>query len=226
MSGTKAHTRRDSKQMAAVPPRLASQTRVRSPVQRQEEVAGPPSTLPPPPFAHEVGVVGLEWWLEAHMGIVAEITWLEQLLEGGDAGAHASTLQLLSAHAEAVRDALYELYCDAADERLAPMLGSGALLEQHVRCCYAWCGRVVSMLGNLVHGLRSEAGPDWPLAKTGFRSAAVMYVGPSEALRAAVKALAIDTSSPTEPLRGLPADLEVLFEVTERLQGALAKRFA
>jgi hypothetical protein len=41
-----------------------------------------------------------------------------------------------------------------------------------------------------------------------------------------VKSLGIDTSSPTEPLRGLPADLEALFEVTERLQGALAKRFA
>ncbi len=228
MSGTKAHTRRDSKQIAAVPSRLASQTRVRSPLlphQVPEEV-GPPSTLPPPPFSHEVAVVGLEWWLEAHMGVVADVAWLEQLLEGGEPGAHDATLQLLSAHADAVRDALYELYCDAADERLAPLIGSGAPLEQHVRCCYAWCGRVVSMLGNLVQGVRSEAGPDWALAKTGFRSAAVMYVGPSEALRSAVKSLGIDTSSPTEPLRGLPADLEALFEVTERLQGALAKRFA
>ena len=130
------------------------------------------------------------------MGVVGELAWLEQLLEGGEAGAHDATLQLLSAHADAVRDALYELYCDAADERLAPLIGSGALLEQHVRCCYAWCGRVVSMLGNLVQGLRSEAGPDWALAKTGFRSAAVMYVGPSEALRVAVRSLGIDTRAP------------------------------
>jgi hypothetical protein len=223
MPPTKARVRRDSKGIAAVPPRIASQTRVRS-VQREEE-AGAPSTLPPPPFSHEAGVVGLEWWLEAHMELVAELAWLEQVLEGGAGGPHAPTMQLLSGHAGAVRDALYELYCDAADKRLSSLVGSDALLEQHVRACYAWCGRVVAMLGGLVHGLRSEVGPDWGLAKKGFRSASAMYVGPSTRLRAAVTALAIDTTNLTEPLRNLPSDLEVLFYATETLQGSLAQRF-
>jgi hypothetical protein len=223
MAANKVNTRRDSRQMPAVPPRLASQTRVRSPVQREE--ASPPSTLPPPPFEHEVAVVGLEWWLEAHMEVVGELALLEQLVDGDEGSPHASTMQLLTAHAEAVRDALYELYCDAADPRVAPLLGSDAPLEQHVRCCYAWCGRVVAMLGALAHGIRSEAGPDWALAKKGFRSASVMYVGPSQRLRAAVQGLAIDSANPTEPLRNLLADLDAMFHANEQLQNTLAKRF-
>ncbi len=222
MAANKVNTRRDSKQLPALPPRLASQTRVRSPLQREE--ASPPSTLPPPPFVHEVAVVGLEWWLEAHMEVVGELAWLEQLVEG-DEGPHASTMALLTAHAEAVRDALYELYCDAADPRVTPLLGSDALLEQHVRCCYAWCGRVVAMLGALAHGVRSEAGPDWGLAKKGFRSASVMYVGTSPRLRAAVQGLSIDSANPTEPLRNLLADLDAMFHANEHLQSTLAQRF-
>jgi hypothetical protein len=227
MTGKKAPVRRDSKQIAAIPPRLASYTRVRSPVvpYGAQEEASAPSTLPPPPFSHEAGVVGLEWWLEAHMEIVGQLAVLEQLLDVGDAGMHGRTMELLAGHVEAVRDALYELYCDAADERLAPLLEPGALLGQHVRCCYAWLGRVVALLGTLVQGMRSEAGPDWGNAKTGFRSASVMYVGPSDSLRIAVMILSIDTTSPTEPLRNLPADLEALFAVNERLQSVLATRF-
>lgn len=223
MPATKTYVRRDSKSIA-VGPRIASQTRVRSPVHRAEE-AGPPSTLPPPPFSHEAGVVGLEWWLEAHMGVVGELAWLEQRLEAGDAGAHAPPLHLLAAYTETVRDALYELYCDAADPRLAALLGPDAALEQHVRCCYAWCARVVALLGTLVTGLHSESGPNWGLAKTGFRGASAMYVGPSDTVAGAVAALGIDTNSPTEPLRNLPADLAALFEAAEQLQKALANRF-
>lgn len=227
MPPPKPNTRRDSKQIPAVPPRLASYTRVRSPLNVDGSVdeAGAPSTLPPAPFAHEIAVAGLEWWLEAHMGLVAELAWLEQLLETGEEGAHGATLRRLSANAEAVRDALYELYCDAADPRVTPLVTSGAVLEQDVRCAYAWCGRVVAMLGTLVNGLRSEQGPDWCLARTGFRSAQVMYVGPSAEVRAAVGGLAIDTTNPTEPLRNLPADLETLFAEMQELQSALAKRF-
>ncbi len=228
MPANKVHQRRDSKAIAAVPPRLASQTRVRSPVQR--EGASPPSTLPPPPFSHEVGVVGLEWWLEAHMEVVAELAWLDPMLETGEGdealATHLSTLRLLAEYAESVRDALYELYCDAADPRLSPLLGPDAPLEQHVRCCYGWCGRVVAMLAGLVQGVRSAAGPDWVLAKKGFRSASLTYVGASPRLRTAVQALAIDAANPTEPLRHVLRDLETLFVATEQLQGTLVKRFS
>jgi hypothetical protein len=173
----------------------------------------------------ETRVAGLEWWLEAHMDVVGELAWLEQRLEMGDGGAHAPAMYLLLGDTEAVRDALYELYCDAADPRMARLLGAGAPLEQHVRCSYAWCGRVVSLLASLVQGLQSEEGPDWAAAKASFKGASDMYVGPSEGLTAEIRALAIDTASPTEPLRNLPADLSLLFEVSERLQRALTDRF-
>ena len=121
------------------------------------------------------------------MEVVAELAWLEPMLETGEGDAalatHLSTLRLLAEYAESVRDALYELYCDAADPRLSPLLGPDAPLEHHVRCCYGWCGRVVAMLAGLVQGVRSEAGPDWGLAKKGFRSASLTYVGASPRLR-------------------------------------------
>jgi hypothetical protein len=242
MAANKASTRRDSRSLPSTPPpRLASYTRVKSPLQRTDErteidePAAPPSTLPPPPFSHEMSVQGLEWWLEAHMGLAADLAWLQQLLDADLEGespeawrrvaAHADTVRRLGAHADSVRDALYELYCDASDDRVGGLLGSGAPLEQHVRCIYEWCRRVLAMLGALVNSLRA-GGPDWAVAKSQFRSASAMYVGRSEALRAAIAELAIDTSSPVEPLRTLPGDLEVLFDVTGELQGALSKRFA
>jgi len=139
MTGKKAPVRRDSKQIAAIPPRLASYTRVRSPVvpYGAQEEASAPSTLPPPPFSHEAGVVGLEWWLEAHMEIVGQLAVLEQLLDVGDAGMHGRTMELLAGHVEAVRDALYELYCDAADERLAPL---ALKTSQRIRLQRRWPG--------------------------------------------------------------------------------------
>jgi hypothetical protein len=160
------------------------------------------------------------------MGLAAELAWLEQLLEIGEGEAHAATLRTLTEQVEAVRDALYELYCDAADVRVTPLVAAGAGLEQHVRRTYAWCGRVVAMLGALLNGLRSEQGPDLRLAKNGFRSVQGLYPGPSDAVRAAVRSLALDTTNPTEPLRNLPRDVEGLFADTAALESALAKRFS
>ena len=217
--------RRDSQQLAAVSPRTASYMRVKSPSQ-PDEGALPPSTLPPPPFGHEGDVTVLEWWLDAHMGLASEVAWLEQLRETGHGGAHADTVRHLVSQVEGVRDALYELYCDAADERLAPLVPAGAALEHHVRATYRWCARVVALLAMILNGLRSEAGADWTAIKVGFRDAAGRYVGPSEALRDAARGLALDTSNPTEPLRNFPQDLEALFTATEALQVTLAARFA
>lgn len=229
MAATKSNVRRDSKQMAAVPARTASNVRLRSPLHRDEGLedgAAPPSTLPPAPFANEEDVRGLEWWLDAHMALASQLTWLEQVLESGGPTAGTSTVRLLVTQAEAVRDALYELYCDAADPRLSSLVEPGAALERHVAGSYAWCSQVVDLLGQLAGGLRTAAGVDWSTIKSGFRAASATYVPPSDGLRESVRALALDTRNPVEPLRHLPRDLEALFAAAQELHAALAPRFA
>ena len=229
MASTKSPARRDSKRLAAAQNRTSSYTRFKSPFLRPGEGPDgppPPSTLPPPPFEHEALVQGVEWWLDAHMGLASGLAWLDQLLDGGASGAFAATVRGLAAQAEAVRDALYELYCDAADERLRDWTGPGAPFEAQVRGSYAWCASVVTLLGAITNGLRTEGGPDWSAAKALFRDVERKYMRPSQALKDAMSALQLDTNNPVEPLRNLPRDLGRLFMESEALQGALAARFA
>jgi hypothetical protein len=211
---------------SSAPPRTASYTRLLR-VDEEAAGAGAPSTLPPPPFARETSVVGLEWWLDAHMGLASGLLWVGQLLDTVPEGdAHGETVRRLAAHTEAVRDALYELYCDAADDRAAPLVGRGTPLEQHVRGSYGWCVRVVGLLATVTNGLRAESRPDWIIAKGEFRAATNHYpVVPAE-LREAIRALPIDFTSPIEPLRNLPNDLDQLIAATQELQAMLGKRFA
>jgi hypothetical protein len=171
-------------------------------------------------------VQGLEWWLDAHMGLASGLAWLDQMLAEGLDGAFAATVRGLAAQAEGVRDALYELYCDAADERLRDWIEPGAPFEAQVRGSYAWCASVVTLLGAITNGLRSEGGPDWSAAKALFRDVEGQYGRPSQKLREAMGALQLDTNNPIEPLRNLPQDLGRLFMESEALQGALAARFA
>jgi hypothetical protein len=206
--------------------RTSSYTRVKSPLR-----GGDPrvlSTLPPPPFESEIEVPGLEWWLSAHVGLASELLCLEQMLEAiPEGGAHVETMRRLVGHAEAVRDALYELYCDAADERVAHLIGPKAALEDRVRVSYAWCTSVVGVLASVTSGLRArgDAGPDWSATKAAFRSAEGLYRERSGELRDAVRSLPIDFASPIEPLRNLPSDLDQLFSSVEELHTTLAKRF-
>jgi hypothetical protein len=211
-------------QSPAAPPRSSSYTRIRLDDPASE--SGAPSTLPPPPFWNETSVAGLEWWLDAHMGLASGLLWVAHLLDTvleGDA--HAETMRRLVAHTDAVRDALYELYCDAADGRMAPLLGRGAALEHYVRGSYAWCVRVVGLLATVTNGLRGEAGPDWAVAKAEFRASTGHYPTVPPMLRDLLRSLPIDFASPTEPLRNLPLDLEQLVAAMIELQGTLAKRF-
>jgi hypothetical protein len=190
-----------------------------------------PSTLPPPPFESEVEVPGLEWWLSAHLDIASELLWLDSLLDAvPEPDPHVDTVRGLAGQTAGVRDALYELYCDAADERLAPLTGEGGALEARVRVCYAWCMRVAGLLAGITSRLRAPGGmePDWAEAKAEFRHAEALDVARSSELRGlrdAVRALPIDFSSPVEPLRNLPRDLEQLFAALDAAQKALAARF-
>jgi hypothetical protein len=229
MAAIKPLVRRDSKQMPATPGRVDSHVRVRSPLNRQEDVldgGSGPSTLPPAPFHHETAVPELEWWLDSHMTLVSRLASLEMLLGAWSEGqAHVETMRKLAADAEAVRDALYELYCDAADDRLESALGPRDAFGEHVRGAYAWCGRVVALLVAIARGLRTPAGPEWTAVKLSFREASEVYPAPSAELRVAIAELAIDTGSPVEPLRHLSKHVDSLFSVTDTLHLALAKRF-
>jgi len=228
MVANKAKASRDSARFRQAP-RTTSHTRFKSPTQREDEStagSGAPSTLPPPPFETEVAVRALEWWIDAHMALASELLWLQQLLDAPTEGdLHRQTVGALTARVEAVRDALYELYCDAADDRMAPLLGPEAALERYVRDCYAWCARVVGLLASVMGGLRSEGGPDWAGAKAEFRLAAAQYLVLSPLDLAAARALSIDFGSPVEPLRNLPEDLDRLVAAVRELHATLEKRF-
>lgn len=227
MASTKEKTANVEADASVEKSRPSSHTRFKSPRSVGSDPHAP-STLPPPPFESEAEVPRLEWWLTAHMGLASELLWLEQLLDTlPEGGPHTGTMLRLVSHVEAVRDALYELYCDAADERMAPLLGPDAVLETRVRLSYAWSTRIVGVLAAITSGLRArgEAGPDWAAARTGFRLAEGFYPQPSGELRDAVRSLAIDCGSPIEPLRNLPQDLEQLFATIEALHFTLEKRF-
>ncbi len=228
MPSSKAKTSKTDPNRAVETARPASYTRFKSPLRSGGVDPHAPSTLPPPPFESEAEVPALEWWLTAHMGLASELLWLEQLLEGAPEGdAHLETIRRLVTHVEAVRDALYELYCDAADERLMPLVAGAAPLESFVRLSYAWCKSVVGLLAAMTYDLRArgDAGLDWPAAKAGFREAEALVPKPAPGMRDAVRALPIDFTSPIEPLRNLPQDLEQLFASIEALHSTLAKRF-
>ena len=163
------------------------------------------------------------------MGLASGLAWLEQLLDTAPEGdAHAETVRTLAAHAEAVRDALYELYCDAADDRrLAPLVAPGTLLERQVAGSY-WLVRPRG--GTPRHGdqrvARAAAGPDWAAAKAEFRSRRSTTRSRSRRCGRSSWRLDVDFTSPIEPLRNLPAHLDELFAATEELQSTLATRFA
>ena len=60
--------------------------------------------------------------------------------------------------------------------------------------------------------------------KKEFQQAAALYPAHRSVLRQAVRGLPIDFTSPIEPLRNLPQDLEQLLASTEELHAVLQKR--
>jgi hypothetical protein len=214
-----------------------SGTRVKAILQRSEPHLRAPSTLPPPPFETEAEVPGLEWWLGAHMALaadllclplVADLLCLPPLVESGPEAheAHAMAVRQLSQLCDAVRDALYELYCDAADPRAAELSGLLAALEPPVRDTYAWCASVVAFLTWIAGELRSETGLDWSAAKVRYRELAAKRPQADDRPRALVASSPIDFASPVEPLRNLLANLDNLAAAISALDEALSKRFA
>ncbi len=213
--------------------RPPSQGRLKAFIQRSDAAPGSqgPSTLPPPPFESEAEVRGLEWWLGAHMNLASSLLWLEQ--HHGEeppssqrTDGHSEAMRAMVTQAAAVRDSLYELYCDAADPRLESIVSGGGVLATRVRASYQWCEGVVELLGRLSADLRSGVTPDWSQARATYRGLAGLYPGASDDLRAAVKGLGVDFASPVEPLRGLLHDMEQLVTSTGDFHASLEKRFS
>jgi len=165
-----------------------------------------PSTLPPPPFENETDVAGLEWWLEAHMNLAGGQLCVEQVLEANDAFGRA-----VSASLETLRDALYEMYCDAADVRMSELAKPEGALGRYVRAVYALSEEVIAAM------LETER--DAP--KIARLAAALMGLAAPDAERWLEK-LGVDTQNPLEPLRRLSRDASALTSSVELLSRVLA----
>jgi hypothetical protein len=177
-----------------------------------------PSTLPPPPFASETHVEGLEWWLDSHVEFASGLLCLRQLLESVPEGTDAGrSVRSMSAVLETIRDALYELYCDAADERLDALLGPGREMDQVVRASYAWCAETLEAMNASAGVLREGTKVDREAISRVFRHVAARPLPSIQPLLAAIRTLQIDFSSPVEPLRLLERDIEVLHSSTAEL---------
>ncbi len=122
-----------------------SGVRVKTLLRRLEPNLYAPSTLPPPPFESEADVHGLEWWLDAHMALAADQLCLAQALDSAREArsTHAEAVRQLSLLCDSVRDALYELYCDAAHPQAAGLPGFRGALKPLVQGTYGWCVAVV-----------------------------------------------------------------------------------
>lgn len=164
------------------------------------------STLPPPPFEHETDVAGLEWWLEAHMNLAGGQLCVEQAMTDDDRIARdvASSLETL-------RDALYEMYCDAADPRMQGAVKADRPLGRYVRGVYAVADEVVHYMLDTHRDLPTGAALAGRLAQ----------LPPLEAV-SWIPALELEIQNPLEPLRNLPSDIAELTSAVERLRSVLA----
>ena len=158
------------------------------------------STLPPPPFENETDVAGLEWWLEAHMSLAGGQLCVEQAMMADDSAGRA-----VAARLEELRDALYEMYCDAADPRMREVASVDGALGRYVRALYVATEEVVSFMldAERVPGRAAELG----------KSIASLPALDAEWLTG----LGIDANNPLEPLRHVARDTAALTSSVSQL---------
>jgi hypothetical protein len=188
-------------------PRIQSYTRLVLPTR-----APLPSTVPPPPFTRETDVTGIEWWLDAHMRAASSLLCLERAVHAASGEDERRRIEATLAPLGAVRDALYSLYCDASDPRMAALVDEGGVLTVYVRAIYAWLDDVTGCLRGALRGETSEAA-------TQIDEATNAAAGQ---LDAALAMLDIDDASPVDPLRNLRADLAETFTVIARASARAA----
>ena len=131
-------------------------------------------------------------------------------------------IQTIAEEAARARDALYDLYCDAADPRMKRWTAAGTPLATYVEGLYWWCGAVVLAHVALATGLRSEqrvtAVDALQLREALERAAPLFDEFIAETIPESFKSLGIDETSPVEPLRNLYKNLEELFFVAASLR--------
>ena len=175
--------------------------------------SGPP-TLPPVPFEREADVSGHEWWLEAHLTLAANVLCVEQLIEVAAGGADALAIErsmALLARLDEVRDSLYELYCDTADPRMAQQTAAGGVLPGYIGRLYTWCDSVADRLVTIAS--RMKNGPaEWAqLGPSLVEAEHLLDDVTTRAVRTSIASVDVDFTSPVEPLRTLPKDLDAMF---------------
>jgi hypothetical protein len=204
--------------------RVDSHVRFKAPqVRRDTPMPGlrAPSTLPPPPFQHEADAAGIEWWLESHLSLAGNLLCLEQALDSAPrvAGIHA-VLHLLNE----LRDALYEVYCDAADARMNQYTREGAAFAKYIRGLYAWAEGMVEAHLTLASRLRSTRIPSIDLSSIEETSTRLAPCLDDEAARDIAhlhETLGVDVANPIEPLRNLRRDIDALFTTASALKARL-----
>jgi hypothetical protein len=191
-----------------------------------------PSTIPPPPFTHEADIGAHEWWLGGHIQLASRVHSLEQQLDGlpADPATDAAVTVVRSAldPIAEVRDALYEVYCDAADLRMRPMASPGSPLTEYIGALYLFAERAVSALVLLVAGLKAGQ-PDWAGARRGFADAALGFERAAapvlDDIERELFLLPIDVASPVEPLRNARKDAHAMFRSAARLEACIGRLF-
>ncbi len=155
------------------------------------------STIPPAPMARHADLEAVEWWLDAHMALASNLLCLEQTAEEPS---HVPVLGDL-------RDALYELYCDASEPRMRPALEMDQPLPAYIKAVYELADSI------LTGHPRADASRSFALfdAATG---------GLGERAASVLQAIPMEADNPVEPLRFAIHHLEDVLRLVDRLRAA------
>jgi hypothetical protein len=214
---------RDTRSQPEPPrPPMQSYARFRPPVAR-----APRSTIPPPPLRRDAELAAVEWWLDAHMNVASNLLCLEQAADSikSKPSAARRIVEKSLAPLGEVRDALYELYCDATDARMQPLLDAMGPLPVYVRALYLWYNSVLEALVALATDLQ-RGQPDCAYLQAAIDRSTTSFKASSqgmpERVAEALDALPIEPTSPVEPLRGLRRHFAQLVFAVRSLADSIA----
>jgi hypothetical protein len=202
--------------------RPSTQRGSHSRMRRAARAAGAPSSIPPAPHPRASELVGLDWWLDAHMNLASNVLCLEQSVETSGARSMLDVGRFLGPLGD-LRDALYELYCDASDRRMRPLVETQGPLGAYVCALYAACDGILDGLMAVASEIH-RGSPDLSDAMADVLAQCKVFATTSSALLGqASEALAgvpVDATNPVDPLRGACQDLRDTIRAAEALVDA------